>query len=101
MCLHTSKTTEGVVGCAEQPFILQSMVESGRGRKHCVDLPLEGGGGTHLTSDFVAWQYSRNIEKYSKAEELTLADLLRCVDVLEGSRKSVAPNFCYRHILYG
>lgn len=31
------------------------------GNIYCVDLPLEGGGGTHLASDFGASQQSRNV----------------------------------------
>lgn len=65
MCPHTSKLTEelGLLGVPSSPvfFKVWWKLEKG-GNTFCVDLPLEGGGGTHLTSDFGASYQSRNVE---------------------------------------
>lgn len=59
MCSHTSKLTEaepGLSGAQSSPLFFKVWwkLEKG-GNACCVDLPLEGGGGTHLASDFGAF----------------------------------------------
>lgn len=61
-----SKTTEAelrLLGVQSSPLFFKVWWEVGEGGSTCcVDLPLEGSGGTHLISDFGASQHSRNTE---------------------------------------
>lgn len=66
MCPHKSKTIEaelGLSGVQSSPLFFKVWWKVGEGGNTCCgNLPLEGGGGTHFTSDFEASQHSRNIE---------------------------------------
>lgn len=66
MCPHKSKTIEaelGLPGVQSSPLFFKVGWEAREGGSTCcVHLPLEGGGGTHLTGHFGASQHSRNTE---------------------------------------
>lgn len=66
MCPHKTKTIEaelGLLGVQSSPLFFKVWWKAGeRGNTYCVDLPLEGGAGTHLASDFGTSQHRRNIE---------------------------------------
>lgn len=106
-CMHVPPQNQnhwsraGVAGCAEQPFILQSMAESRRKRKHLLCGPPARGG---CRNTFGQWLWNLTTpKKYwdSKPVDFTLADFLRVVYILESSRKSGALTFCYTCVLYG